>query len=406
MNTMDKKINVAIIGAGLGGLALAQGLKKNNISFRVFEKDIAVNSRTQGYRIRIDETGQKALNNCLSKELYTLFSDSCAVHSAGVRTLNSQLDKLTDKWVDPWSDIEQEQLPDLRANRLTMREVLLSDLDDQVSFNKEFVSYEELPGGKVIVNFKDETFYEADLVVAADGVYSKLCALRFPDNQLIDTGHINIYGKTFYSDDVKKQVAKELQTGTSVIFEDEIALVMDAMQFQDNSAKLQLSHKEDYIYWAFIGNPNRFGLNKKDSLPLSPAEILLHIKALTNSWAPSIKALFELSDPKTLTITPVRTSLPEKRWASTRITALGDAIHTMSPAAGLGANSALYDAALLVENLAKETDLTLAITDYEAKMLQHSINAVNASKLGGQRLYARQENDGKQSSSYQENKNK
>ncbi|MGY0036779.1 FAD-dependent oxidoreductase [Pedobacter sp. NJ-S-72] len=270
--------------------------------------------------------------------------------------------------------MEQEQLPDLRANRLTMREVLLSDLNDQVCFNKEFVNYEEQPNGKVVLNFKDGTFYKADLVVAADGVYSKLRASRFPDNQLIDTGHINIYGKTFYSDEVKKRVDKELQTDTSVIFENEIALIMDAMQFRDNSEKLQLSYKEDYIYWAFIGNRSRFGLNEKDSLILSSDEILFRIKALTNSWAPSLKSLFELSDPKTLTITPVRTSLPGKIWTGNRITALGDAIHAMSPAAGIGANSALYDASILAENLAKETDLSFAIADYEAKCYNNIVS--------------------------------
>ncbi|QNK63887.1 FAD-dependent monooxygenase [Pedobacter sp. PAMC26386] len=389
---MDKNINVAIIGAGLGGLALAQGLKKNNISFQVFERDLAVDSRTQGYRIRIDETGQKALYRCLPKELYSLFLDSCAVPAIGVRTLNSQLENLVDKWVDSWSD-GQEKVPDLRANRLTLREILLSDIDEQVNFSKEFVNYEELPDGKVRVYFKDRTFYQADLVVAADGFSSKLCAIRFPTHQIVDTGHINIYGKTFYSDRVKKQVAKELQTGTSVIFEQEIALVIDAMQFKENTANLQLSAKDDYIYWAFIGNPNCFGLNQKDNLILSPESISQYIKNLTHFWAPSLKKLFEFADPKTLTITPVRTSFPNETWTGNSITALGDAIHTMSPASGLGANSALYDAAILAENLSEEINLKDAIADYESKMIEHSRNAIHASNQGGQKLYASQSDE-------------
>lgn len=388
------KIHVAIIGAGLGGLALAQGLRKNNISFQIFEKDAAVNSRTQGYRIRIDQTGQKALTYCLSKDLYDAFTESCALPSQGVRTLNPQFEQLTDKWVDSWSDTAKDKLPDLKANRLTMREVLLTGLDEQINFNKEFVNYEELANGKVRLDFKDGTNAEADLVVAADGAHSRLCALRFPENHLFDTGNVNIYGKTFYTAEVKKLVAEELQTGTSVIFGQEIALVIDAMQFKGHPEELQLSFQQDYIYWAFIGNRHRFGLSEADKLLFSPAEILLRIQKVTSSWAPTFQALFELADPATLILTPVKIALPEKTWRSNKITALGDAIHAMNPAGGLGANSALYDASLLTENLVKadqkKVDLLYAIADYETIMLNHSINAVNASNQGGQILYAKQ----------------
>lgn len=47
------KFHAIIIGGGLGGLALAQGLKKNEISCAVYEKDLSKSDRLQGYRIVI-----------------------------------------------------------------------------------------------------------------------------------------------------------------------------------------------------------------------------------------------------------------------------------------------------------------------------------------------------------------
>lgn len=65
--------HVVIIGAGLGGLCLAQGLKRAGIRFDVYERDPAADSRLQGYRIRIDQNGQQALEACLLRLNSTSF---------------------------------------------------------------------------------------------------------------------------------------------------------------------------------------------------------------------------------------------------------------------------------------------------------------------------------------------
>ncbi|MBB5636885.1 2-polyprenyl-6-methoxyphenol hydroxylase-like FAD-dependent oxidoreductase [Pedobacter cryoconitis] len=394
MNINEDQPEVAIIGAGLGGLCLAQGLKKRGIPFHIFEKDISAASRSQGYRIRIDQTGQDALKKCLPEKLFTLFKNTC-VPSIQINTLTPQLKPLK-KWIESWKD-EKAALPDLKANRTTMREILLQGLTENIHFNKEFESYQKHENGKVTLNFADGTNYSAKVVVAADGINSKLTRQRFPDNHLLDTGSVCLYGKTYFTDAVKKQTPGLLQTGTTVIFDEELAVISDAMlfnqgAFQETESSLNLSPVQDYIYWAFIGNRSRFGLRNHHHLRFSTTEFMPVIKSVTTKWNKDLKALFEHSATETLTIVPVRTSFPKAGWATDQITALGDAIHAMSPAGGLGANTALYDAAVLTEQLAgavnQQTDIIRAIAAYEYQMCKHSFEAVNISGQGSTKLYS------------------
>ena len=59
---------ILIIGAGLGGLALAQGLVKAGFNVTVFERDESPTSRPQGYRISIRSLGMQALTALLTPE--------------------------------------------------------------------------------------------------------------------------------------------------------------------------------------------------------------------------------------------------------------------------------------------------------------------------------------------------
>ena len=59
---MEKQaFHVAIIGGGIGGLCLAQGLKKARISVAVYERDHSRTARLQGYRIHINPEGKSCI---------------------------------------------------------------------------------------------------------------------------------------------------------------------------------------------------------------------------------------------------------------------------------------------------------------------------------------------------------
>jgi 2-polyprenyl-6-methoxyphenol hydroxylase-like FAD-dependent oxidoreductase len=74
------------------------------------------------------------------------------------------------------------------------------------------------------------------------------------------------------------------------------------------------------------------------------------------------------------------TSRPIPQWETTQITLIGDAIHTMTPGRGIGANTALRDAALLTKNLtaARDGEMTVlgAIHGYETQMIRYGFAAV------------------------------
>jgi len=50
---MSHTFKVLSIGGGLGGLALAQALRKHGVAYEIFERDESADSRTQGWALSL-----------------------------------------------------------------------------------------------------------------------------------------------------------------------------------------------------------------------------------------------------------------------------------------------------------------------------------------------------------------
>src|SRR6266567_7669013 len=80
----SSNLRVLVIGGGLGGLCLAQGLRKAGVDVAVYERDAGLVVRKQGHRVHIDSRGELALRECLPSSLYDLFLATRGQPSRGV----------------------------------------------------------------------------------------------------------------------------------------------------------------------------------------------------------------------------------------------------------------------------------------------------------------------------------
>lgn len=375
--------HVAIIGGGLGGLCLAHGLKQQGIAFDVFERDSALDSRSQGFRIRINADGQGALRHCLPPQLFELFEATCADDLPNVHALDTQLNN-ANQWLPAWNDDES---PELKVHRQTLREVLMCGIADRVHFNKALRDVRQLEDDVVAFEFADGSSYRSNLLVGADGSGSRVAAQCFPEAQGRDTGAVCIYGKVPLDAADKHPIAPILYDGTTVIFAAGLAVVIDAMRFSPSTGTKEygLTPAKDYLYWAMIGMRERFGPAATE------ANVRQCIADVSADWAPGLRALFAATPSGMSAMLAVRQAPPPQAWLQDRVTLLGDAAHVMSPASGLGCNTALLDADLLVRQLSMAATgaqtLDQSIARYEQGMRVHAGAALRSSERSGVQLY-------------------
>ena len=171
---MTKHFPIAIIGGGLGGLTLARVLHVYGIASDVFEAEASANARAQGGMLDIHENnGQLALK---AAGLFEEFRK--IIHPGGQESRVVASDGRI-LFADDSATAEKEQEDAAKGRpevpRGELRRILLESLPaGTIHWDHKVGSVKSIGGGKHEVTFSNGQIISTDLLVGADGAWSKV----------------------------------------------------------------------------------------------------------------------------------------------------------------------------------------------------------------------------------------
>jgi 2-polyprenyl-6-methoxyphenol hydroxylase-like FAD-dependent oxidoreductase len=378
-------MHVLIVGGGLSGLALAQGLRKDGHRVDLYERD-ADQSRKIGYYLHMNADGGEALRRCLPGDLFALYQQTSRKTYERLESIvfDDQLHELSSMpHLGPPND---GPVPHTGVDRRTLRGILLAGLGDSFHPGLGAVSYEEDSAG-VTLTLSDGTTARGDVLVGADGIRSQIRAQRLPHVGVIEARveGIGIYGRTPLTDDLRKELVPELYEGV-IIAADRRGSRMLVSAFQPRTEvataaaaiapEVKLTATPDYVMVSCSVPEGTVVPPNSEWTADTPAFLLGKMLEATEGWHPALRALVRGIDLSSLFMIPFGRLEPEPAWTPSRVTLIGDAAHAMLPTLGMGANLAMRDAGHLVDQLARaergDVDVVTAIGAAEAEMRDYA----------------------------------
>ncbi|MDT9000322.1 FAD-dependent monooxygenase [Paucibacter sp. APW11] len=377
-------LRIAIAGAGLSGLALAQGLRRHGIVAQLYERDAGPSARRQGYRLRIDSAGQAALREALGREGLARWLAACAP-ALPLASHDVQLNNIATPWTSAWERAADgaDASPDLRADRGLLREALMEGLDEQLHWGSEVVACQQRPDGSIALRLADGRRAACDLLVVANGAHSALYRPRW--SSAPEAVASCVYGRSGLAGAWLSQLPGDFLSATRVIVDRQAVAIIDAMRFAAGS------RVPDYLYWALLLPEAGADLGQG---PLLREQLL----RMCQHWAAPMRAMLMHTEPAAIRAVSVfsggrveEAEPVEAVEAGLPMVAIGDALHLMSPAGGLGANTALQDAADLAQTLATldqpgATALGAALARYKQRLSARANAAMARSDASHQQL--------------------
>ncbi|WP_051944560.1 FAD-dependent oxidoreductase [Streptacidiphilus rugosus] len=381
-------LRVAVVGAGLGGLCLAQGLRRVGVEVEVYERDAGPGARPQGYRLHLDARAGLALQQCLPPALFALFQATCGRPSRQFSVLSDQLRVLHEARGEEGVDRYAPATLSTSVHRQTLREVLGAGLDDRIHYGRELRGFAADASG-VRLRFADGGSTDADLLVGADGVGSVTRRALLPHARVVDTGGRCLYGSTPLNDEARALLPPALHQGFTAFVGGRTGMAAGLVRLRQQpeqaaariAPEARLSPVADYLMWAVTAQRARFRVSDAELSAAGPATLHALAAGAIRGWHPDLRRLVELAEVDRTFLAVIRSAEPVPAWEPGPVTLLGDAIHAMSPARGSGANTALQDAATLCRELtAHPGEPVLAVGAYEAAMREYGFAAVEASR--------------------------
>jgi 2-polyprenyl-6-methoxyphenol hydroxylase-like FAD-dependent oxidoreductase len=347
----NQKFDIAIVGAGIAGLALALGLHRRGIRSCIYEVAPAIKELGVGITI---------LPHAM-RELSALGLGQ-AVAAAGVENTESAFfnrfgqliykEKRGRSANYPFSEVG------IHRGRLhsIMYEAAVKQIGaDRIILNRRCIGLEQNAGG-VTLHFQETTTghtadsVPADFVIACDGVNSAVRRVFYPDEQLAFEG-INTWrgvarGKPILGGHTYIRIGS-IKTGKLVLYP-----IIDHYDSNGN----QLIN--------FTSEAPLSGRPKNDwNKPGKLEDVLAIYEGWRFDWL-DVPEL--LKNSEVVLEYPMVDKDPIPRWTFGRVTLVGDAAHPMYPRGSNGAAQALIDARTLTDLMSRMDPLP-AFAQYESE---------------------------------------
>lgn len=385
--------HVAIIGGGIGGVALAVACLHRGIPFTLYERDGGFDARSQGYGLTLQQASRAI------EGLGVVSLDDGIVSTRHV--VHTTKGKVIGEWgIRKWVPSDERKLPkrtNVHIARQSLRLALLEQLGghDAVQWGHQLVDFKQSETEGVDLSFQVDGEMKhayADLIVGADGIRSLVRKLLIGDeaSPLNYLGCIAILGIC------------PLSAIQSLVGDKGLDHTIDGSldrTLLDSATVFQTANGHERIY---IMPYDADSVMWQLSFPMSEDEA----KALSAQGPSALKeeairrCQWHTPIPQILTATPEalvsgypvydRALLKSELLAKgTNVTLIGDAAHPMSPFKGQGANQALLDALALAREITKECRplskwreagvRESVLNTFEAEMLERSAKKVKES---------------------------
>ncbi|KAJ8119727.1 hypothetical protein ONZ43_g3386 [Nemania bipapillata] len=355
--------HVLIAGAGLSGLALAQILRKEGVSFEIFERDVSESARSQGWAIALHGPLLAGLKESMPEDIGPIDQTNHLL----------PLDHLPAQFVfydanKPGMRIgvnDDENGHIVRANRQRLRDWLRTFIP--VQYGKRVARVDD-SGEEIVVHFEDGSLASGDILIGAEGTRSvALLQVRkhilhgqdvltpLPVGSLV--GEIELTGADF---------ARQLELGHSAY-----VVMGDA--------------KDQCSMFAAINKVSPDGKTGHYYFLLHWVDEQATLSTESNPyWAVNASLLVERYRRPGIVLHAVE--LDASQLPPGRVMLMGDAAHSMTPFRGEAGVCALSDALSLGRTItairdksAKKADLESLMVTYRDEMLKRAAKSISVS---------------------------